>query len=233
MPVSMVRAVTPNPATASNAPASWYWSAGSNSTITWNSGCRAVERAGLTSSTTQSKGTSWFRYAASAVARVRPRTSVKLGSPVRSARNTTEFTKNPTRSSTAWSVLPATGAPNGMSVPAPSRDNSIATAAWASMCIVAPASRARAASRVLSSEGTSNSTRPPPLEGAAGRGRSAGRGISSGTPASASRQYASWSDAALPGDVPEPSTPRCQTVKSAYWTGNGSHSGVPPPRRAT
>ena len=60
------------------------------------------------------------------------------GSPDRSVRSTSVFTKNPTRSSSASSVRPATGVPTGISVPAPSRDSSTASAACTTMNIVTP-----------------------------------------------------------------------------------------------
>src|SRR5712691_9909775 len=50
----------------------------------------------------------------------------RLGSPEVSVRNTSVFTKKPTRSSSALSVRPAIGLPIGMSVPAPSRLSSAA-----------------------------------------------------------------------------------------------------------
>ena len=70
--------------------------------------------------------------------RTRPSSSPNLGSPARSVRSTSVFTKNPTSSSSASSVRPATADPTGISVPAPSRDSSAASAACSTMNSVTP-----------------------------------------------------------------------------------------------
>ena len=46
-------AATPS---SSNSTAALFW----NASITWNSGCRDSDRAGLTTSTNRSNGTSWW-----------------------------------------------------------------------------------------------------------------------------------------------------------------------------
>ncbi len=128
---------------------------------TWNSGWRAIERAGLTSSTSRSNGRSWCAYAARSVSRTRPTSSRKLGSPPVSVRSTSVLTNIPTRSSSASSVRPAIGLPIGMSVPAPSRVSSAASAACTTMNRLAPDSRASAVSRRCVSASRTTGIVPP------------------------------------------------------------------------
>ncbi len=109
----------------------------SSASMTWNSGCRDGDRAGFSTSTSRSNGTSWRAWAASTVSRTRPTSSANPGSLARSARSTSVFTKNPTRSSSASSVRPATGAPTGISAPAPSRDSTATSPASTTMNTVA------------------------------------------------------------------------------------------------
>ncbi len=95
----------------------------------WNSGWWDSDRDGFSTSTRCSNGTSWCAYADSAVSRTRPNSSTKLGSPLVSVRSTRVLMKKPTSSSRASSVRPAIGEPIAMSVPAPSRVYSAASAA--------------------------------------------------------------------------------------------------------
>ena len=89
-----------------------------------------------------------MRVGRQAPSRTRASSSVNVGSPDTSVRSTSVLTKNPTRSSSASSVRPAIGEPIGMSVPAPSRDSSTASAACNTMNTVTPCSRASSTSRV-------------------------------------------------------------------------------------
>ena len=73
-------------------------------------------------------------------------------------RSTSVFTKNPTRSSRAVSVRPATAVPAGISSPAPSLDSSTATAAWITMNNVTPCERASPASPACTPAGTWHGT---------------------------------------------------------------------------
>ncbi|GAA3624837.1 hypothetical protein GCM10022419_133020 [Nonomuraea rosea] len=155
---------------------------------TWNSGWRASERLGVSSSTSFSNGTSWWENADRLVSRTRASTWRKSGSPDRSVRRTSVLTKKPTRSSSATSVRPATTWPIGTSAPAPSRDSSIASAACTTMYVVTPSARATSASRACASAGISNGALCPRCEATGGRGRSNGSASSSGAPARASRQ---------------------------------------------
>jgi hypothetical protein len=77
-----------------------------------------------------------------------------------SFRSTSEFTKNPTMSSSASSVRPETTVPNGMSVPQPSRVSSAATAACATMNSVASCPRARSTRAAWVAASMVRSTRP-------------------------------------------------------------------------
>lgn len=92
-----------------------------------------MERFGLSTSTSFSKGSSWCEYAARSTSFTRRSSSRKLGSPEVSVRSTSVLTKNPTRSSRASSVRPATAEPMGMSVPAPSRVSRPESAACTTM----------------------------------------------------------------------------------------------------
>ena len=80
--------------------------------MTWNSGWRASDRSGASTSTSRSNGTSWCSSAASAGLAHPASSSANDGSPDRSVRITSVLTKNPTRSSSASSVRPATGRPD-------------------------------------------------------------------------------------------------------------------------
>ncbi|CAM5564306.1 hypothetical protein SFUMM280S_10335 [Streptomyces fumanus] len=75
-----------------------------------------------------------------------------------------------------------------MSVPAPTFDSSTASAACATMNIVTPCRRASSDNSACVSASTSTGTALPRKDDADGRGRSAGRGSSSGMPANAVRQ---------------------------------------------
>ncbi len=179
---------------------------------TWTSGCRAVDRAGASSSTRRSNGTSAWAKAARSVSRTRASSCRKPGSPLVSVRSTRVLTKQPTSCWTASSVRPATGLPSGMSSPAPRPVSSAASPAWTAMKSVAPPSRASSASRACTAGGTATATDAPRWPARAGRGRSVGRAISSGSPASASRQYASWVASRLPGSSASPSVSRCHSA---------------------
>ena len=156
-----------------------------SASITWKSGFRARERAGLTFSTTCSNGTSWLAWAIRLTSRTRATSSRKSGSPAVSVRSTSVFTKNPTSSSSASSVRPAIGVPNGMSVPAPSRVSRPASAACSTMNNVAPLAWASASSFRWTSAPTRKSTMAPSFDATAGRARSTGSTSSSGSPVSA------------------------------------------------
>ncbi len=180
--------------------------------ITWNSGWRAIERAGLTSSTSRSNGRSWCAYAARSVSRTRPTSSRKLGSPPVSVRSTSVLTNIPTRSSSASSVRPAITDPMGMSVPAPSRVSSAASAACTTMNRLAFASRASFTNAACSSGSISRWTVSPRWVAVAGRGRSAGSSSWSGSPSSADRQNAICRETRLSGSVSSPSSSRCHSA---------------------
>ena len=99
-----------------------------------------------------------------------------------SVRSTRVLTKKPTRSSSAASLRPATAVPMGMSVPAPSRESRVASAACTTMNIVAPCRWAIATSRACTC-GAQLQSRPRRRgkSPTAGRGRSTGSVSSSGT----------------------------------------------------
>ncbi|CAM5416180.1 hypothetical protein SVIOM74S_05930 [Streptomyces violarus] len=124
--------------------------------------------------------------------RTRSSSRVKAGSPEVSVRSTSVLTKNPTRSSRAWSVRPAITVPTGTSVPAPSFVSSAASPACSTMKRLAPDLRASSLSAVCSSESIRRRTRAPLWDATAGRGRSQGSVSSSGSPANAADQWASW-----------------------------------------
>ena len=115
-----------------------------STSMTWNNGWCACERAGLSRSTRYSNGTSWCAYAARSVSRTRSSSSANDGSPDVSVRSTRVLRKNPTRSSRASSVRPATGEPIGTSVPAPRRVSSAAKPACSTMNRLTPCARASA-----------------------------------------------------------------------------------------
>ncbi|GAA2329830.1 hypothetical protein GCM10010376_57630 [Streptomyces violaceusniger] len=99
-----------------------------------------------------------------------------------------------------------------MSSPAPILDSSTATAACHTMNIVTPSARASSASSVCSSAGIWKPAIPPRWLASAGRGRSTGKASSSGDPASAFRQYASWPSSTPSGSAASPSNFRCHSV---------------------
>ena len=103
------------------------------------------------------------------------------GRPTVSVRSTRVLTKNPTSSSSAASVRPAIGLPIGMSVPAPSRLSSAASAGLQHHEQARAGARAPAPARPrCSSASMSSGTWPPRWLDTAGRGRSAGSSICSG-----------------------------------------------------
>ena len=86
-------AVTPG--SSSKLTGALFW----NASITWNSGCRDSERAGLSTSTSRSNGSPGGCRPAGLVVRTRAISSRKLGLPDGSVRSTSVLTKNPIRSS--------------------------------------------------------------------------------------------------------------------------------------
>ncbi len=187
---------------------SWFC----RTTMTWKSGWWSRARTGLRLSTSRSKGTSWCAWAARSNSRTRSSSSRKVGLPERSVRRTSVLTKNPTRSSSASSVRPATGEPSGMSSPAPCRCSTVATAARSTMNRVLPDPLASSRSRVYSRGGTSKVWTAPLGSTVTGRGRSSGSSVSPGSPARAVCQWSSWRRSGLCGARPSPSTSRCQRV---------------------
>src|SRR5262249_54881075 len=151
----------------------WFCS----TSITWNSGCRDSERAGLSTSTKRSNGKSCCPYALRLLARTRPISSPKLGLPDTSVRSTSVFTKKPTRSSSAASVRPAIGLPIAMSLPPPSRLKSAASPACSTMNRLAPRARESSSSLPCSSPASRSKTRPPRWLATAGRAWSIGSSI--------------------------------------------------------
>ncbi len=170
-----------------SSPSSWFCS----TNRVWNSGWRPSARAGLTSSTSRSNGTSCWAKASSCASRTRPRSSAKDGSPDVSVRSTRVLTKKPTRSFRASSERPATPVPSGMSVPAPRRVNSAARPAWRTANRVDRWRRASSASAVCSSGSRVNGTASAAPVGTGGRGRSTGSSSSSGRPARTPLQWSS------------------------------------------
>jgi hypothetical protein len=168
---------------------------------------RAAERGGLSRSTTASNGTSACENAARSVSFTDATSSWNEALDCTEVRSTSVFTKNPTSSSSAPSTRPAIGAPSGMSVPAPSRCSSAATAACSSMNMLAPVSAASARSAAATSSGMDSSSSAPSKVGWAGRGRSVGSASSGGAPSSVRSQYASCVPAR-----PSPSSFRCHSV---------------------
>ncbi len=211
---STFAAVLPRGISVASRSTSWVWKSLvlSKASITWNNGCRANDRSGFSTSTNRSNGTSWCSNAPTSPSRTRPTNSPKVGSPDTSTRNTNVFTKNPTRSATASSSRPATGLPTTTSVPPPNRDNSTARPARTTMNNEAPHSAAIRANPAWTSAGTTKPTESPRKLATAGRRRSTGRLISSGMPASRSRQNASCRETTLPGSSSEPSNSRCHSV---------------------
>ncbi len=102
-----------------------------NVSITWNSGCRACERAGSRISTSRSNGTSACPNAARSDDRTCPSSSSNDAPGCTSARSTRVLTNMPITSSRTASPRPATGVPIAMSdVPlnrASSTDNAACT----------------------------------------------------------------------------------------------------------
>ncbi|ODA69123.1 hypothetical protein APS67_006727 [Streptomyces sp. AVP053U2] len=137
---------------------------------TWKSGWRARERAGASSSTSRSKGTSWWARADRPLSRTRASRSAKAGLPERSVRRTSVLTKKPTRSSRASSVRPAFTEPMTTSLPVPSRDSRTARADCSTIDRVAPSARATSVRRWCTSAGMSSGAPWPRLPRTAGRG---------------------------------------------------------------
>ncbi len=162
--------------------------------VTWNTGWCAMDRTGLSTSTSCSKGTSWCSNASTARARTWPTSSRNDGSPEVSVRSTRVLTKKPTSSRSASSVRPAIGAPRTMSVPAPRRVSRAAMLACNTMNTVAPDSRASVASPWCSVASRANDSVAPWCVAVAGRGRSVGSSSTAGAPASRSTQYRTCSE---------------------------------------
>jgi hypothetical protein len=157
-------------------------------------------------------------------ARTRPRSSAKVGSPARSPRSTRVLTKKPIRPSTSERVRPATGVPTGDVACPARRAQAPGRPARRAMKAVGPApGQARSPPGQLGRQRHRQAARRGGSAPAAGAGRWAARGAA-GAPARRSRQKASWRARTSPA-----SHSRCQTAKSAYWTGSsGSGEGRPP-----
>ena len=92
--------------------ARWFW----NDSTTWNSGCRAVERAGLSTSTSRSNGTSACAKAARSAVAGRGEQLGERGVARRPAvRSTRVLTNMPISSSSSASPRPAIGVPTAIS----------------------------------------------------------------------------------------------------------------------
>ena len=98
-------------------PSSSIGSTGAFETLrkTGKSGVRLTSRAGPSVLTTSANGASWLAYASRATCRTWAKSSENVGSPERSARNTTALTKVPTKDSLSRRFLLAMGAPMTMS----------------------------------------------------------------------------------------------------------------------
>ena len=143
------------------------------------------------------------------VSRTRPSSSANAGSPDRSVRSTRVLTKNPTRSSSASSVRPATGgADRDVGPRAPSRDSSTASAGLQhhEQRHALLAGQRGQPPRAASAPGRQRHRVRRGGWRPAGRGRSAGSASSGGAPASACRQYATWPASRLPGSSSSPSS---------------------------
>ncbi|SLG99850.1 Uncharacterised protein [Mycobacteroides abscessus subsp. abscessus] len=125
-----------------------------NDSITWNSGCRAWDRAGLSTSTSRSNGTSACAKAARSRSRTCASRSVNGVAVSTWVRSTRVLTNMPTRSSSACSPRPATGMPMAMSSAPDSRDSSVAKAPCTTMNRVVPLACATRLSLSISSPGT-------------------------------------------------------------------------------
>ncbi|CAM5620650.1 hypothetical protein SGRI78S_07334 [Streptomyces griseus subsp. griseus] len=156
--------------------------------MTWKMGWRESDRVGRTASTSRSKGSSWWAYAARSVSRTRDSSSVKSGLPPRSVRRASVLTKKPTSGSSASSVRPATGVPMSTSLSPPIRCSRAARAACSTMKVLLAVDFASRATPAMVSSGTRTATVPPRPLGEAGRGRSAVRAVSSGAALSRSSQ---------------------------------------------
>ena len=197
----------------------------------WNTGCRFMERAGLSCSTRTSKGRSERSRPSSVAPRTSSHSSVKVVEAEMRWRITKVLTNSPTRSVRASSSRPATCVPSTTSS-TPKRLTRAATSAWFSMWGVHPRSRSRARSRSRRAAGTVTNTRDPLPVATAGRAVANDSSVSCGAPASRVRQYSVCSWASDPGSWTSPSSSRCQAAKSAYWTSSGSRSQGVPSRRA-
>ena len=187
------RASSPGSAAAGAAASLW------NASITWNSGCRDSERAGLSTSTSRSNGTSACaigrKVAGPHPARQAPR---KRGLPEVSVRSTRVLTKNPTRSSSAASRAPRDRAADrdvgaGAEPGQQRRKPGLQHHEQARPAVRAPAPAARRAARHRAPAARCRRGGSQPR----GRGRSAGSSICSGRPARRSVQYPSCRPIAL------------------------------------
>ncbi len=79
--------------------------------MAWKTGECTRLRSTPSSSTSLSKGSSWWSYAPSALSRTRPSSSPQVGSPDRSARMASMLTKKPISPSVSCRVRPAMGVP--------------------------------------------------------------------------------------------------------------------------
>ncbi|NCL75123.1 hypothetical protein AIIKEEIJ_02573 [Rhodococcus sp. YH1] len=207
VPPSRSIGATVRPASSSSVRC-WFW----NEKPTWNSGCRAVERAGLSTSTSRSNGTSACANACRSVSRAAASSSSNERPPSTESRKTSVLTNMPIRFSTAASPRPAMGVPTAMSADPDRRASSVANAACIAMNTVALRARARSRNAACTSASTVNSTRSPRNDCCAGRGRSVGRSSWSGRSASAVRQWSSCRAASDSGSSSEPSSSRCHSA---------------------
>ncbi len=106
VPLPDASGLTATPGSSSVSPGTFC-----SANATWKRGLRPGTRSGASSSTSFSNGTSWCAKAPSAVSRTRRSSPAKPGSPDRSVRRGSVFTKNPTSPSSSACVRPATGVP--------------------------------------------------------------------------------------------------------------------------
>ncbi|MDI9932182.1 hypothetical protein QM588_17350 [Rhodococcus sp. IEGM 1354] len=144
--------------------------ADSRESATWNNGCRDVERTGLRTSTRRSNGTSACANADRSVSRTRASSCSNDSAGSTSVRSTNVLTNIPTRSSSAGSPRPATGAPMAMSVVPLNRASNSAYADCITMNSDELFARARSARATCSRAGISMRSLLPALDDTAGRG---------------------------------------------------------------
>ena len=193
-----------------------------SATITWKSGVRLESRSGCTASTTRSNGTSWWANASSTVSLTSARNSRNGRAESTVDRRTSVLTKNPISRCSSARSRPAVTVPTATSSCPAQRARRSWQAATRVMNSVPPWALASSRRPAVTSAGISKSTQPPSVVRTGGRGRSVGS--SSGwAPASRSRQCSS-----CPASRGPSRDFRCQTAKSAYWTGSSGSCGSSP-----